>query len=168
MMGPVFVKEAKRLILGARSAAVRLGAAETGSEHLLLAVAESPTVAGAFLRDKGITPDRVEHLADPLVVDSPLLESLGIDVSMVQGHLDASFGRETWRRAFGPRPKKFSAEATRALKSTVTQAQSVRSKRIDAAVVLLALLHDGRQAGMIVRRLGVEPVTLASQLRAAR
>ena len=168
MMGPVFVKEAKRLILEARSAAVRLGASETGTEHLLLAVAGSQTRAGAFLRERGVTPDRVEHYADPLMVDSPLLQSLGIDVEAVQSHLERTFGRDAWRRVFGSRHRRFSPEATRALKSTVSTARSIRTKRIDAMVVLLAILSDGRQAGVVLRRLGLEPAALAGQLRAAR
>ena len=168
MIGPAFIKESKELVVRARQEAVRLGSAETGSEHLLLALAASETAAGRFLRERGVTADRVAHYADPLTADAPLLALLGIDADAVQEHLDGSFGRDTWRRVFGSRHRRFSAEATRTLKSTVWDAKAARSRWIDATIVLSAVLREGRQAGMVLRRLGLEPSTLAVELRAAR
>ena len=165
MRGPTFAKEARMLVLRARSEAVRLGAAETGTEHLLLALADSPTPAGAFLRERGVTPDRVEVYADPLTLDAPLLAQLGIDVESVQRHLDGTFGRDAWRRVFGTRYRRFSQDAVRTITSTATYAKAVRRKRVDAVTVLQALLAEGRSAGAVLQRLGHEPATLASQLR---
>ena len=168
MMGPAFVKESKELIVRARQEAVRLGSAETGTEHLLLALAASESAAGRFLRERGVTADRVAHYADPLTLDAPLLATLGIDADAVQEHLDASFGRERWRRVFGCRPRRLSAEATRAIQATVADAKAARSRRIDPTIVLAAVLREGRQAGLVLRRLGHEPAKLALELRAAR
>lgn len=164
MRGPCFDKEVHALIRRAREEAVRIGAAETGTEHFLLALASSNTDAGAFLRERGVTPERVEHYADPLNVDAPLLALLGIDVESVQEHLEGSFGGDTWRRVFGPRHKRFTPEAARVLRGSVTYAKRMRRRSIDTNVVLLSVLRDGRQAAVVLRRLGHDPAALASLL----
>lgn len=164
MRGPCFATEVHMLIRRARVDAVRLGAAETGTEHLLLAIAESDTLAGAFLRARGVTPDRVEHYGDPLNVDAPLLATLGIDVAAVQQHLEGNFGQDAWRRVFGTRQKRFTAEARRALRRAVTFAKNTHRRSIDATIVLLALLGEGSQAAVVLRRLGHEPMLLERQL----
>lgn len=160
MRGPCFAKDVHALIRRARLEAVRLGSAETGTEHLLLAIAASETPAGAFLRDRGVTPDRVEHYSDPLNVDAPLLAMLGIDVAAVQQHLDGNFGQDAWRRVFGSRQKRFTPEAGRTLRRAVRFARSTRRRSIDATIVLLAVLGEGRQAGLVLRRLGQDPEDL--------
>ena len=168
MIGPVFGKEARALVAQARAAATRVGAPEVASDHLLLAIAESPTPAGRFLRDNGVAPDVVEQLAEASAGDAELLGSLGIDVGEVRESVERRYGVGTWRSAQGRRTPPFSRDAASTLRGTVAAARSTDSKRIAADELLIAVLRSGRQATALLARLGLEAAALERALRSAR
>ena len=86
--------------------AVRSGHRYLGAEHILLALAEAGTPAGAVLREHGLTPDRVEAELARLAgaglfgdLDRAALASAGIDVDAVRAQAEATFGRPALSRA---------------------------------------------------------------------
>src|ERR1700748_1555662 len=71
---------------------------------------DPPGPAGAFLRDQGVTPERIEaailrtvgrgQTADPLGgIDRQALASIGIDVDVVRARIEATFGPDALTRA---------------------------------------------------------------------
>jgi Clp amino terminal domain, pathogenicity island component len=86
--------------------ALRLGHPYLGGEHLLLALAASGQPAGAALRDRGVTPGRVETEIVRLTggglfgdLDRGALATVGVNVDAVRATTEASFGLETLTRA---------------------------------------------------------------------
>jgi hypothetical protein len=81
-----------------------------GGEHRLLATASTATPASAVLRDRGVSPERIEteilrtigpgQTADLLGgLDREALASIGIDLDEVRTRLEAAFGRDALARA---------------------------------------------------------------------
>jgi hypothetical protein len=126
MMFERFTDTARQVVVQAQLAARRLGHNYIGCEHLLLAVAATGEPASAVLRDRGITPDRVEaeivrmigrgHVvgggprpedrdqkvipADPLGgLDREALAAIGIDLDIVRARIEAAFGPDALSRA---------------------------------------------------------------------
>ena len=86
--------------------ALRSGHRYLGAEHILLALAEAGTPAGAVLREHGLTPDRAEAELARLAgaglfgdLDRTALASAGIDVDAVQAQAEAAFGPQALSRA---------------------------------------------------------------------
>ena len=86
--------------------AIRLGHRYLGGEHILLALAEAGTPAGAALREHGLTPARVEAELARLAgaglfgdLDRAALASAGIDVDAVRAQAEATFGPQALRQA---------------------------------------------------------------------
>jgi len=104
-----FTDDARLVLAQARRHARRLGHRYIGCEHLLLALVGTDQPASAVLRERGLTPGRVEEeivrwagrgagtglFAD---LDRDALASIGIDLDAVRARIDASFGPEalTW------------------------------------------------------------------------
>ena len=168
MIGPAFGKEARVVVVQARQAAMRVGSAEVASDHLLLALAESATTAGRFLREHGVMPEILERLTEAAAGDADLLASLGIDVEEVRTSIERRYGDGTWRRAMGRKVPGFSTDAKRTLVQTAVAAKSMGTKRISADTMLLAVLQAGRQAGAVLKRLDINPSLLERQLLAAQ
>jgi ATP-dependent Clp protease ATP-binding subunit ClpA len=86
--------------------AIRLGHRYLGGEHILLALAEADTPAGAVLREHGLTPARVEAELARLAgaglfgdLDRAALASAGIDVDAVRAQAEAAFGPQALSQA---------------------------------------------------------------------
>jgi ATP-dependent Clp protease ATP-binding subunit ClpA len=99
MMAGHLTPDARAVAICAHEHAIRLGHAYLGGEHFLLALAAADQLAGAVLRDKGVTPERVEGEIVRLAggglfgdLDRDALAAIGIDVGAVRARIEASFG----------------------------------------------------------------------------
>ena len=114
-----FTDGARHVVVQAQHEARRLGHTYIGCEHLLLAVTEAAEPAAAVLRDRGITPERVEAEvvriigrgpaagpADPLSgLDREALAAIGIDLDVVRDRIEAAFGPDALARAVPSRQR---------------------------------------------------------------
>ena len=86
--------------------AIRLGHRYIGGEHFLLALADADHPVGVVLRERGLTPERVEAEIVRMAggglfgdLDRSALAVIGVDVDAVRARIEASFGREAMTRA---------------------------------------------------------------------
>ena len=88
----------------------RLGHRYTGGEHLLLALVSSGQPAGALLRERGVTPQRVEEQIARLAghgagaslfsgLDRDALAAIGIDLGAVRARIESSFEADALAQA---------------------------------------------------------------------
>ncbi len=105
-----FTDDARTVVIHAHGHARRLGHRYIGCEHLLLALVGVDQPASAVLRERGLTPGRVEEeivrragigagaglFAD---LDRDALASIGIDLDAVRARIDTSFGPDALARA---------------------------------------------------------------------
>src|SRR6185437_11229494 len=124
VMPEQFTGDARQVVDRASAQARRLGHGFVGGEHLLYGLAGTEGEVGAVLRERGVTPERVEaefvrligprvtasgSLFDPL--DRDALTTIGIALEAVRERIEAAFGPDAlapdapaprrWRR---PRP----------------------------------------------------------------
>ena len=109
-MTVVLTPDAHLVVMQGFEHALRLGHRHLGGEHFLLALAAVDQPAGAALRDRGVTLERVEAEIVRLAgrglfrdlfgdLDRDALAAIGIDVDAVRGKIEASFGRDALSRA---------------------------------------------------------------------
>jgi hypothetical protein len=108
MMPDYMTGEARAVAMRAYEHALRLGHRYLGGEHFLLALASCGEPAGAVLRERGVTPERVEEQVVRLAGDSlfgdldrDALAAIGVDVDAVRGSIEASLGPQALTRAAG-------------------------------------------------------------------
>ena len=104
-----FSPEAVTVLTSALEHAHRLGDGHLGSEHLLLAVASADHPAGAILRDRGVTPERVEQEIRAGLfggLDRDALAAIGIDLDTVRARAEESFEPEVLAQAGQAIPRK--------------------------------------------------------------
>lgn len=105
-----FTDTARRVVVLAQEDARRLGHDYIGCEHLLLAAAGTDEPASAVLRDRGVTPERIEAeilrtigrgqtAGPPGGLDRQALASIGIDLDVVRARIEAAFGPDALTRA---------------------------------------------------------------------
>lgn len=105
MMAERITGEARQVVVRAQAHARRLGHGFIGDEHLLYGLAGADDEVGAVLRDRGVTPERVEsefvrligaaHATDGDLFDSldrDALSTIGIDLDIVRERIAAAFG----------------------------------------------------------------------------
>ncbi|HVX46853.1 MAG TPA: Clp protease N-terminal domain-containing protein [Mycobacteriales bacterium] len=169
----MFTDHAKRAVVGALERARGDHAPEVLPEHLLLHLLAHPdTPAGTILSGCGIeasgvlealrTARRRGGLTDG---DAEALEEFGIDLDAVVGRVEEMSGeyalaaagpaRSPWRFRNSP---PFSAELKLVLKSAGSEAQEVRSGRLEDTHLLLALL---RRPGVVRETLARHGLTYA-------
>jgi Clp amino terminal domain, pathogenicity island component len=109
MMFELFTEPARHVVVHAQEDARRLGHNYIGCEHLLLAAATNEP-AGTVLRDHGVTPERIEAEILRTIgrarrptrfgdLDREALASVGIDLDVVRGRIEAAFGPHALTRA---------------------------------------------------------------------
>ncbi len=105
-MPDYLTRQARAVAMRAYEHALRLGHRCLGGEHFLLALASCGEPAGAVLRERGVTPERVEEQVVRLAGDSlfgdldrDALAAIGVDVDAVRARIEASLGPQALTRA---------------------------------------------------------------------
>jgi ATP-dependent Clp protease ATP-binding subunit ClpA len=164
--------------------AIRLGHRYLGGEHILLALTEAGTPAGAVLREHGLTPDRVEAQLTRLSgaglfgdLDRAALASAGIDVDAVRAQAEATFGPQALSQANqavhrGPAISRWNPRRVRVsgaerdgvfLPHSRSAEQTLRHARQEAAARHAAEVSTGHLAlGLIAADDGLVPPILAA------
>jgi len=162
--------DARQVVACASEQARRLGHGFIGGEHLLYALACADGEAGAVLRERGVTPERVEaefvRLIGPRntasgslfdTLDRDALTTIGIDLDKVRERIEAAFGPAAlapeapgprrWRRSRpGRRPGcvtgelPFTRRAKQCLESSLREARAHSGGQLGAEHIALALL----------------------------
>ena len=104
-MNEQFTGDARQVVARASEQARRLGHRFIGGEHLLYGLASDDGEVGAVLRERGVTPERVEaefvrligpeNIADGTLFDTldrDALTTIGIDLDAVRERIEAAFG----------------------------------------------------------------------------
>ncbi len=100
-----FTGDGRQVVVRAQEQARRLGHGFIGCEHLLYGLASADDGVGAVLRERNVTPERVEAEFIRLVgpentaagslfgaLDRDALTSIGIDLDAVRDRVEAAFG----------------------------------------------------------------------------
>lgn len=114
--------DARVVVAHAQDHARRLGHRYIGCEHLLLAVVSTDQPVSVILRERGITPDRVEEEIVRRVglgagsglfagLDADALAAIGVDLDAVRARIEGAFGPDALARAaqavhHGPPPSR--------------------------------------------------------------
>ncbi len=153
----------------AQEAARQTDAHSITTAHLLIGVASTDDPAAEALAARGA--DRSALLAaatDDL--DADALASLGIDLEAVRRRADVTFGAGALRRAGrregrAPAHLPFDRAAKKTLEVALREAVRLGHRRIEAAHVLLALVHlDDTDGHALLRRCGVDTDALAREV----
>ena len=165
-----FTGDARQVVACASEQARRLGHGFIGGEHLLYGLASADGVVGAVLRERGVTPERVEAEFVRLIgpentasgslfdtLDRDALTTIGIDLDTVRERIEAAFGPAAlapdapaprrWRRSRpGRGPGRVTGRipltrrAKKCLESSLREAQAHSSGHLGAEHIALALL----------------------------
>ncbi|MFI5613431.1 Clp protease N-terminal domain-containing protein [Amycolatopsis sp. NPDC051903] len=165
-----FTPEARTVVVHAQEHARRLGHHHVGCEHLLLAVASAGEPAGAVLRERGSTPDRVEEEIVRRVglgggaglfgdLDRDALAAVGVDLDAVRARIVASFGADAVAQAAGVVHHKRRPRLNLALPSGLLRRR--RRRLLAAAVPGPAATGHYRAEGPVPR--GHLPLTTAAR-----
>jgi ATP-dependent Clp protease ATP-binding subunit ClpA len=170
MMPKRFTGDARQVVVCAQEQARRLGHGFIGCEHLLYGLASADEEVGAVLRERGVTPDRVEaefvRLTGPENVaggslfdalDRDALTTIGIDLDTVREHVEAAFGPDAlaspaetprrWRRSRHDRGAvritghlPVTRRAKKCLERSLREAEALAGGHIGVEHMALALL----------------------------
>ena len=165
-----FTGDARQVVVRASEQARRLGHGFIGGEHLLYGLASAGGGVGAVLRERGVTPERVEAEFVRLIgpentasgslfdsLDRDALTTIGIDLDTVRERIEAAFGPAAlapdapaprrWRRSRpGRGPGRVTGRipltrrAKKCLESSLREAQAHSSGHLGAEHIALALL----------------------------
>ena len=165
-----FAGDARQVVTCASEQARRLGHGFIGGEHLLYGLASADGEVGALLRERGVTPERVEAEFVRLIgpentasgtlfdtLDRDALTTIVIDLELVRERVEAAFGPgalapdvqapRRWRRSRpGRRPGRVTGHisltrrAKKCLESSLREAQAHSSGHLGAEHIALALL----------------------------
>lgn len=181
--------DARQVVVSASEQARRLGHGFIGGEHLLYGLACADSEAGAVLRERGVTPERVEAEFVRLIgqqnaglfddLDRDALTTIGIDLDTVLGRIEAAFGPDAfapaalvsrrWRRSrpgpvTGPIP--FTRRAKKCLDSSAREAHAHSGGRLGAEHIALALLAmDNGVPHRILSVIGAPAPRLGTEIR---
>ena len=154
-----FTGDARQVVVCASEQARRLGHGFIGGEHLLYGLASGDGEVGAVLRERGVTPERVEAEFVRLIgpentasgslfdtLDRDALTTIGIDLDTVRERIEAAFGPAAlapdapaprrWRRSRPGRGPVASPDTSRspAERRNALRGRSARHKRTPAAI----------------------------------
>ncbi len=162
--------DARQVVACASEQARRLGHGFIGGEHLLYGLASAGGEVGAVLRERGVTPERVEAEFVRLIgsantasgslfgtLDRDALTTIGIDLDTVRERIEAAFGPAAlapdapaprrWRRSRpGQGPGRVAGHlpltrrAKKCLESSLREAHAHSSSHLGAEHIALALL----------------------------
>ena len=168
-----FSKDARAVVVAARTQAGALGHDSVGTQHLLLGLL-SPDAgpASQVLHDVGLQSDLLLEVvrrrtpANGYLTeeDAESLRTLGIDLDVVLERLRASLGTEALPRSEPKRRRMlFSRPAKRTLELALREAAWLKAGSISSEHILLGLLRcDDADVNAILAEAGVEPADLRS------
>ena len=187
-----FTGDARQVVVCASEQARRLGHGFIGGEHLLYGLASAGGEVGAVLRERGVTPERVEAEFVRLIgsentasgslfdtLDRDALTSIGIDLDTVRERIEAAFGPAAlgpdalaprrWRRS-RPGPVTghipLTRRARKCLESSLREAQAHSSGHLVAEHIALALLAmDDGVPHRILSAIGASAPRLGAEIR---
>ena len=187
-----FTGNARQVIVCASEQARRLGHGFIGGEHLLYGLASAGGGVGAVLRERGVTPERVEAEFVRLIgpentasgslfdtLDRDALTTIGIDLDTVRERIEAAFGPAALARA-GATPMATIApgrgrvtghipltrRAKKCLVSSLREAQAHSSGHLGAEHIALALLAmDDGVPHRILSVIGASAPRLGAEIR---
>ena len=187
-----FTGDARQVVVCASEQARRLGHGFIGGEHLLYGLACAGGEVGAVLRERGVTPERVEAEFVRLIgpentasgslfdtLDRDALTTIGIDLDTVRERIEAAFGPAAlapnppaprrWRRS---RPRHVTGQlpvtrrARKCLESSLREAQAHSGGRPGAEHIALALLAmDNGVPHRILSAIGASAPRLGAEIR---
>lgn len=185
-----FTHDAREVVHQAQGQARELQHTWIGCEHILLAVAASPTPTGALFRDRGALPQSIREAIVAVIGPGPApvdnddkvaLSSLGIDLDEVRHAVEATFGSGSLegiptRRRRGLRHRlrrrqascmtipgrvPFTPRAKRCLALSLRESLRLKHHHIGVEHLALALLgRDDTAAWSVLHHLGVDPIDL--------
>ena len=187
-----FTGDARQVVVCASEQARRLGHGFIGGEHLLYGLASAGGEVGAVLRERGVTPERVEAEFVRLIgpentasgslfgsLDRDALATLGIDLDTVRERIEAAFGPAAlapdapaprrWRRS-RPGPVTghipLTRRAKKCLDRSLREAQAHSSGHLGAEHIALALLSmDDGVPHRILSVIGASAPRLGAEIR---
>jgi ATP-dependent Clp protease ATP-binding subunit ClpA len=146
-----FSRDARRAVVRAQEAAMRMGAEQVEPEHLLLALAEGSNAAARAMAEAGLDSTAIARTIEADL--AAMLEVVGVPPSV----LDAAPARP---RADRPR---LSMHAKAVLEHALREAIRSGERRLGAEHVLLgALRPPGPTLARVLARHDVEPERLAA------
>jgi ATP-dependent Clp protease ATP-binding subunit ClpA len=170
MMPEQLTGDARQVVVRASEQARRLGHGFIGGEHLLYGLASADGEAGAVLRERGVTPERVEAEFVRLIgpentaggslfdtLDRDALTTIGIDLDAVRERIEAAFGpaalapdapaprrwlrsRPGWDAGLGTGHLPLTRRAKKCLDSSRRDAQAHSTGHLGTEHIALALL----------------------------
>jgi hypothetical protein len=187
-----FTGDARQVVVRASEQARRLGHGFIGGEHLLYGLAGADGEVGAVLRERGVTPERVEAEFVRLIgpentasgslfdtLDRDALTTIGIDLDAVRERIEAAFGPAAlapdapaprrWRRSrpgsvTGHMP--LTRRAKKCLEGSRREAQAHSSGHLGAEHIALALLAaDDGVPHRILSAIGASAPRLGAEIR---
>jgi len=175
-----FTAEAREIVVAAQDAARELGHDRIGCEHLLLALADGAGAPAAdALAQLGAGSMELRQAVLEVVgpctsrPDPDALRALGIDLEEVRRRAEERFGPGALERTRAGRSFRthgsvpFTPRAKHALHLALEAAQARRDRHICGEHVLLGILDQGENVGLLVlERLGLGPATVRVALLA--
>jgi ATP-dependent Clp protease ATP-binding subunit ClpA len=170
MMPARFTGDGRQVIVYAQEQARRLGHGFIGCEHLLYGLASADDGVGAVLRERNVTPERVEAEFVRLIgpeniaagslfdtLDRDALTSIGIDLDTIRNRIEAAFGPDAlapdaptphrWRRSRRNRGSgritghlPVTRRARKCLQRSLREARALPNGHLGAEHIALALL----------------------------
>ena len=175
-----FTASARGTVVRAQEEAADACDHHVGTEHVVVALAQDDGVAGAVLRDAGVTAESLRRWLRQVPaddessgrLDADALQSIGIDLDDVRRRVEETFGagalddipdRSGGRRWGRNRHIPFTARAKKSLELGLRQAIRLGDTRIGSEHLLLGVLDEGSGLGIrMLRDVGVD----LAQLRA--
>lgn len=191
-----FTSDARQVVVRASEQARRLGHGFIGGEHLLYGLACADGAAGAVLRERGVTPERVEAEFVRLIgrertpggsmldtLDRDALAAIGIDLDTVRERIEAAFGPAAFASAAPPPPRRrpgrgpggvtgripLTRRAKKCLEGSLREARADASGHLGAEHIALALLAmDDGVPHRILSVIGASAPRLGAEIRERR
>jgi ATP-dependent Clp protease ATP-binding subunit ClpA len=172
MIAERFTKEAREAVRKAVADAERVHAGEVGVEHLLLALLDTPVLAGFDLPREELEAEFRDYRRKGGLTkaDADALRGLGIDVDQVIDSVEQSLGSGVLRP--GPRRRWFGMplepEFKKALEKSLREARDLGHNHLGNEHIVLALLQGKGIVAEVLAERGVGYAEIRKRAASAR